>query len=67
MRRKKWYPQTIKSIFRPEIMHCLSCQTRLRRSLTISQRRVVTLQQVVRVVHCGYRCPNSTCPDPHRL
>ncbi len=67
MRTKKLYPQTIKRIYRPEITHCLSCQTRLRRSLTISQRTVVTLQQVVRVVHCGYRCPNSDCPDPHRL
>ena len=48
-------------------MHCLTCQTRLRRCLTISQRTGVTLQQIVRVIHCGYRCPNSICPDHHRL
>ncbi len=28
---------------------------------------VVTLEEVVRVIHCGYRCPNSTCPDHHHL
>ncbi len=67
MRTKKSYPQAIKRIFRPEIMHCLTCQTRLRRCLTISQRTVVTLQQIVRVIHCGYRCPKSIWPDHHRL
>ncbi|HET7638493.1 MAG TPA: hypothetical protein VFK47_07100 [Ktedonobacteraceae bacterium] len=67
MRTKKSYPHAIKRIFRPEIMHCLTCQTRLRRCLTISQRTVVTLQQIVRVIHCGYRCPNSICSDHHRL
>jgi hypothetical protein len=67
MRTKKVYPQAIKRIYRPEITHCLTCQTRLRRCLTISQRTVITLQQMVRVVHCGYRCPNSDCPDHQRL
>jgi len=67
MRTKKLYPPTIKHIYRPAITHCLSCQTRLRRCLTISQRTVVTLQQVVRVIHCAYRCPTSTCPDHQRL
>jgi hypothetical protein len=67
VRTKKSYPQAIKRIFRPEIMHCLTCQTRLRRWLTISQRTGVTLQQIVWVIHCGYRCPKSICPDHHRL
>jgi hypothetical protein len=67
MRTKKSYPKAMKRIYRPEITHCLSCQTRLRRCLTISQRTVVTLQEVVRVIHCGYRCPNNTCPDHQRL
>lgn len=67
MRTKKLYPQAIKRIFRPEITHCLTCQTRLRRYLTISQRTVVTLEQIVRVIHCGYRCPKSDCPNHQRL
>jgi hypothetical protein len=67
MRTKKLDPQAIKRIYRPEITHCMTCQTRLRRCLTISQRTVITLQQMVRVVHGGYRCPNSDCHDHQRL
>jgi hypothetical protein len=67
MRTKKSYAQAIKRIYPPEILPCLTCQTRLGGCLTISQRSVVTMQEVVRVVHCGYRCPNSDCPDHQRL
>jgi hypothetical protein len=67
MRTKKSYAQAIKRIYRPEILHCLTCQTRLRRCLTTSQPTVVTLQEVVRVVHGGYRCPNTSCSDQLRL
>ena len=67
MQTKKSYSQAIKRIFRSEITHCLTCQTRLRRCLTISQRTVVTLQQMIRVIHCGYCCPNRNCPDHQRL
>jgi hypothetical protein len=28
---------------------------------------VITLQQMVRAVHCGYRCSNSNYPDHHCL
>jgi hypothetical protein len=67
MRTKKSNPQVIKQIFHPEIRHCLTCQTRLSRCLTISQHTVVTAHQVVRVIHCGSRCPKRSCPDQHRL
>ncbi len=43
MRTKKLYPQAIKRIYRPEITHCLTCQTRLRRCLTISRREILFL------------------------
>ncbi len=62
MRKKKTYPQEIKRILRPEITHCLACQTKLQRCVTISDRRIITLKQVLRVVHCGYRCPQAECP-----
>jgi hypothetical protein len=34
--------------------------------VTISQRTVITLKQVIKVIHCGYRCPLSDCPG-HKL
>ena len=35
--------------------------------MTLSKRTVVTLQEVVKVVHCGYRCPVEKCPGHTRL
>jgi hypothetical protein len=67
MRTHKSYPQVVKRIFRPELTHCLECQTRLRRCATISHRTIVTLTQVMRVIHCAYRCPDITCPGHKRL
>jgi len=67
MRKKKSYPQIVKRIMRPEITHCLECQSKLRRCVTISDRPIITLKQVMRVVHCGYRCPQEECPGRKRL
>jgi hypothetical protein len=61
MRTAKHYPQLTHRIFRPEHLHCLDCQTYLRRSHIVSRRTVVTLTQVIRLTHWGYRCPNHTC------
>jgi len=61
MRKKKRYPQAIKRIMRPELTHCLQCQSKLQRCVTISDRMIITLQQVIRLVHCGYRCPHPEC------
>src|SRR5438876_2405974 len=67
MRKKKIYHQVVKRILRPEISHCLECQSKLQRSVTISDRIIVTLKQVMRLVHCGYRCPHPHCPGRRRL
>jgi hypothetical protein len=40
---------------------CPACQNRLRRAVTLSERTVITLQGVIKVIHAGYRCPNSEC------
>lgn len=61
MRKKKTYNQAVKRIFRPEITHCLECHNKLQRCVTISDRMIITLKQVMRVVHCGYRCPHVEC------
>ncbi|HEU5376673.1 MAG TPA: hypothetical protein VFV38_14655 [Ktedonobacteraceae bacterium] len=66
MRRKKEFEQTTKRIYRPEVSHCLDCGTRLRRASTITERIVITLKEVLRVVHRGYRCPVVECPGHQR-
>jgi hypothetical protein len=67
MRTKRAVPQVVKRIYHPELKYCLECQSRLERCCTISQRTVITLSQVVRLIHCGYRCPHLTCPGRPRL
>ena len=37
----------------------------MRRAVTLSERTVVTLQEIVKVIHAGYRCPDPTC-NAHR-
>jgi hypothetical protein len=39
----------------------------LRRAATITERTIITLNQVLRVVHCGYRCPVVECAGHKRL
>lgn len=51
----------LRRFFRPELTVCPTCQTRLQRYATLSQRTVITLNGPVRLIHRGYRCPNSEC------
>src|SRR5947199_1340380 len=62
MNKKKRYNQAVKRILRPEVTHCLEFRSRLQRCGTIADRMIITLKQVIRVVHCGYRCPQGECP-----
>ena len=67
MRTKRVFAQMVKRIFHPELEYCLECSSRLERYCTISQRTVITLSQVIEVTHCGYRCPEASCPGRQRL
>src|SRR5436309_13185255 len=66
MRKAKQYQNVTKRFFRPEVMACLECGTRLRRCATLACRTIIRLDGVVRVTHCGYRCPNPACPAHKR-
>src|SRR5260221_8437690 len=67
MNKKKRYNQAVKRLLRPEETHCLECRSRLQRCVTISDRMIITLKQVIRLVHCGYRCPQGECPGRKQL
>jgi Transposase, Mutator family len=67
MRKAKVYPHVTKQIYHPEITTCLTCGSRLRRATSLAQRTVVTLDGVIRVVHCGSRCPTPDCATATRL
>lgn len=66
MRIAKTYPTVTKRIYHPEITHCPTCGTRLRRFATLAQRTIITLDGVLFVDHRGHRCPDPACPTAAR-
>ena len=65
MKRSRTYPQVSRRWYRPGEHECLVCQRTLRQALTLTRRTVITLEGVVRLIHAGYRCPDSQC-EGHR-
>jgi hypothetical protein len=55
------YREVTRRSFRAEITMCPTCQTRLQRYATLSQRSVITLEGPFKLIHRGYRCPNEQC------
>ena len=53
--------QVSRRFYRPEQSHCADCQRRLRRAVTLTERTVITLEEVIKLVHAGYRCPDAQC------
>jgi hypothetical protein len=66
MKHAKTYENVTKRFYRPEIRKCLECQKPIKRAVTLSQRTVVTLDGVIKVVHGGYRCKNPKCSAQSR-
>jgi hypothetical protein len=55
---RRWY--------RPVEHTCAQCGRTLRQVKTLSKRTVVTLAEVIKVTHVGYRCPDGQCPGYQR-
>jgi len=58
MKPARKFAQVSRRLYRPEQRHCPVCQKRLRRAVTLSERTVITLEEVIKLVHAGYRCPD---------
>ncbi|GHO61411.1 hypothetical protein KSC_093760 [Ktedonobacter sp. SOSP1-52] len=66
MKPARTFSQVSRRFYRPEVTHCADCQKRLRRAVTLSERTVVTLQEVIKLVHAGYRCSDAQCVGHQR-
>lgn len=66
MKPAKRFAQVQRRFYRPEVTHCRDCQKRLQRAVTLSERTVITLEGVIKVVHVGYRCPDHECKGHQR-
>ena len=66
MKRTRSYPQVTRRWYRPVEHECAECGRTLRQVKTLSKRTVVTLAEVIKVTHAGYRCPDGHCPGSQR-
>jgi hypothetical protein len=66
MKPAKQFAQMSRRFYRPEQTHCPVCEKRLRRAVTLTERTVITLEGVIKLVHAGYRCPNPDCVGSQR-
>lgn len=53
MKPARKFAQVSRRFYRPEQLHCPVCQRRLRRAVTLSERTVITLEEVIKLVHAG--------------
>ncbi len=65
MKRSRTYPQVSRRWYRASQRECPVCQRTLRQAMTLTRRTVITLEGVVRLIHAGYRCPDTQC-EGHR-
>jgi hypothetical protein len=61
MKTVRSYPTVTRRFYRPEQYGCPQCQRHLQRAVTLWQRTVITLTEVIKLIHAGYRCPNPEC------
>src|SRR5437660_3853957 len=66
MKPARKFAQVSRQFYRPEQSHCPICQRRLRRAVTLTERPVITLEKVIKLVHAGYRCPDPQCAGSQR-
>src|SRR5512135_2376195 len=66
MKPARKYAQVSRRFYRPEQSHCPVCQRRLRRAVTLTERTVIALEEIIKVVHAGYRCPDAQCAGHQR-
>jgi hypothetical protein len=66
MKSARKITQVSRRFYRPEQYHCADCQRRLRRAVTLTERTVIRLDEVIKLVHAGYRCPDAQCAGHQR-
>ena len=66
MKRSRSYPKVTRRWYRPLEHECPECGRTLHEVKTLSKRTVVTLAEVIKVTHAGYRCPDAQCPGYQR-
>ncbi len=66
MKHARSCPNVMRRWYRPIEQECPECHRTLRQAMTLSKRTVITLGGVIRLIHAGYRCPDTQCPGHRR-
>src|SRR5947209_18995165 len=66
MKRRRTYATVVRRWYRPAEHECPECHRTLRQAMRLTRRTVITLQEVIRLIHAGYRCPDPQCPGHQR-
>ena len=53
MKPARQFAQVSRRFYRPEQTHCPVCEKRVRRAVTLTERTVITLEGVIKLVHAG--------------
>jgi hypothetical protein len=64
--KARTYEKVTKRFYRTDLHKCPECQRTLKRAVTITERKVITLDEVIQVTHGGYRCQNPKCEGKGR-
>ena len=66
MKHARSYPKVTRRWYRSIEHECPQCGRRLQQAMTLTRRTVITLQEVIRLIHAGFRCPDPQCPGHQR-
>src|SRR2546421_1462192 len=66
MKHTRSYSNVIRRWYRPIEHKCLECHRTLREAVALTERTVITLDEVIKLVHAGYRCPDPQCAGGSR-
>jgi hypothetical protein len=66
MKHSRSYPQMTRRWYRSVEHECPHCGRKLQQAMTLTRRTVVTLHEVIRLIHAGFRCPDPQCPGHQR-
>ena len=66
MKHSRSYPQVTRRWYRSVEHECPHCGRKLQQAMTLTRRTVITLHEVIRLIHAGFRCPDPHCPGHQR-
>ena len=66
MNHTRSYPRVMRRWYRSVEHECPQCGRRLQQAMTLTRRTVITLQEVIRLIHAGFRCPDPQCAGQQR-